>query len=145
MAAGLSSALSRFSRMKSHPIFLARCVACDSSFSRPELSDQEYGAVILSTSDGAHHAYVTAFDEFPKRVSNLIKNDIWQKLARLADPINGRILVSERPCPHCGSTNLKSWSGEKTGETKINLVTFALAEKLSDDQLRKRIETELTW
>ena len=142
---GQRNSLSRLMIMKSNPIFLAKCAACNAVFSRPELPDQEYGAVMLSTADGKHHAYLTAFDEFPTRLRTLIKSDFWKTLSRLADPIHGSILVLDRPCPECGSTELESWSGAKTGAVDVDLVTFERASKLTDQQLRERIDRELTW
>ena len=142
---GSSQQLCRLMSNPSHPVFYARCAACNSAFSRPELSDHQYGTVLLSTTDGKHHALLSGLDEFPKRISRFVGLDLWQVLARLADPLNGLNLVVDRPCPACGSTELESWSGVKTGLTDVGLVTFERARRLTEQQLRERIDSELTW
>ena len=106
------------------PIFLARCAACNSTFSRPELSDHEYGTVLLSTADGKHHALLSGLSGFPERVKRLVELDLWHVLARLADPLNGLILVFDRPCPGCGSTELESSSGRMHGDNRFTVGYF---------------------
>lgn len=128
------------------PTFLACCADCGSSFSRPELSDSSYGTVLFSTSDGQHHAHTSAFDEFQLRVERLATDeDFWDTLARLADPVNGQTLVADRPCPQCGSTNLKSRVGAESGTASVEEVTFYQASLLNDDELATRINNKLRW
>lgn len=128
------------------PTFLARCAGCGSSFSRPEISDFGYGMMLFSTSDGRHHKKASAFGEFQRRVGRLTTvGDFRDALARLADPIAGQKLVAVRPCPHCGSTELKSWCGVETGTTVCEEVTFFQASLLNEDELASRISGKLTW
>jgi DNA-directed RNA polymerase subunit RPC12/RpoP len=135
--------------MSEIPTFAALCADCGKSFGHPLLSDFSYGECIFYTLDGRHcvHANVFVGDSgaFAQRVSALHKRcnckpgTFWPVLASLADPVAGQAFTSSIRCPHCGSKNLASWGGNKTGSTPVPAASFTSALALSDQEIIERV------
>ncbi|MGR6118748.1 MAG: hypothetical protein ACU4EP_00005 [Candidatus Nitrosoglobus sp.] len=84
---------------------------------------------------------MSAFEPFSQRVTALVKSGtIWSVLASLADPIAGQPLKSSVHCPQCGSGNMKSWGGNKTGSTQVPAASFTAASAFNDSELVRCVE-----
>jgi len=124
-------------------LFEAQCAHCRCHFAHPDLGDFVYGEVLLCTRDGQHHARVSAFTPFSKRVEALMSpNDdrsLWSILASLADPVSGVPLTFGLRCPHCASGQMVYWGGKRAGVIDVPEATFTDAAALSDEELGRRV------
>jgi len=127
--------------------FQAKCHQCSASFSHPSLGDFSYGENLFFTGDGKHSVYANAFDEFPKKVRQLLGDEdpsqFWNVLASLADPISEQPLIQKLVCPHCGSTSLESWNGNRVGSLSVPPASFQGSSQLNDNDLSRRIQKAL--
>lgn len=125
------------------PTFKAQCGNCGCSFEHPSLGDHVYGEMILCTADGKHFAWASAFATFPQRIRALMRalpaGSYWRAVAALADPISSQRLTAELHCPHCSSTNIASWAGDRIGSANVQAASFFQAEALSSEALELRI------
>jgi hypothetical protein len=120
----------------------AKCGKCCQLFSHPSLGDFSYGQAVLFTTDGKHFATVDAFAEFPQRIAALARpDDVWPVLASLADPIAGQYFSASIHCPHCATSCLEYWGGNKSGALLVPAATFVAASSLGDDLLAARISS----
>ncbi len=130
--------------------FEAKCSSCGGSFEHPSLGDFAYGEAVLTTCDGKHHAWVSAFEGLPNKVGSLIDNAgvkkpgvLWEVLASLADPIDGQTLSPKLSCPHCASTDLAFWSGTRIASKDIPEVSFLAVAELDEAALSARVSEVL--
>jgi hypothetical protein len=124
--------------------FEAKCGACGYTFFAPSLGNQAYGEAIFTTSDGRLHALADGFQEFPKRLADLLPasgpKQYWSTLASLADPLNGQGMVSGLVCPSCSASKMTFWEGQKGDAIEVPGATFHDASNLPDAALIERSE-----
>lgn len=135
---------------KSLATFEAKCSSCGSSFEHPSLGEFAYGEAVLTSCDGKHHAWVSAFEGLPNKVGSLIDNAgvkrpgiLWGVLASLADPIDGKTLSPKLSCPHCAATDLVFWSGTRIASKAIPEVSFSAIAGLDEAALSARVNEAL--
>ena len=121
----------------------AKCKRCGAIFGHADLGSSAYGEVVLSTNDGQQFLVASAWSAFAQRVSAEMPQDspksLWQVLAALAEPVNGKPLVHAIVCPRCGSTELDYWGGSKVGSVVCADASFLQSESLSQALLAERV------
>lgn len=124
-------------------LFRAKCKCCGKHFEHPSVGDFAYGEYVLYTTDGKHQVLASAFGEFAEKVGALFSSSVagsfCAALAKLADPVQGTQLTPNIHCPHCASTELEYWEGERVGFTALPEATFLKASLLSDAEIIKII------
>ena len=132
--------------IKDIPTFEAKCTDCGKSFVHPSVGDFAYGEAVLTGRNSNLYAWISAFDEFPKKVNTLISKlgannpgILWKVLALLADPVEGQTLSEKLFCQNCGSDNLAFWCGTKIGSVEVPAAAFNTATALDEIALGNRI------
>ena len=120
--------------------FEAKCKNCGGIFAHPSLSDFSYGEAIFYTDDGKYQVMVNAFAEFPQKIASLVTSKkpdaFWHALAALADPVHGKPLTIEIPCPSCCSTELEYWAGNRIDSITLPDISFVKASTLGIAEIK---------
>jgi hypothetical protein len=123
--------------------FQAKCGTCHDAFEHPSLGDQAYGEAVLTSADGKHYAWVSAFSEQPNRVGTLLPGAsakiFWGSIAYLADEVAGQKLTAQIHCALCGSDQIEFWQGERVGTMSVPETTFSSIAQTSSCELQERI------
>lgn len=130
-------------RMNMLDLLEAKCASCGKVFHHPSFGDFAYGEEVLCSADGKNYVAATAFSEFAKRVSEVVRlkggSALWPVLAALADPIDGQTLGHSIRCAHCGSADLEYCGGQKISTTSVPDASFISSMFLSSGALSERI------
>jgi len=117
--------------------FEACCAQCDRKFVYPDLGDFAYGCFIFTGERGSVFAIFDAIEspiweriaavvaEVRPKISEVLQGRLIQNVCTLlADRIDGQSLRKGHVCPHCQSTDWKSWQGARIGTVELPRVSF---------------------
>lgn len=116
----------------------AQCADCGTTFSCPQMGDFGYGTFLFHGERGTVHAAFEALGSpvwsylgsmldavTDARIATARVAKLHAACAHFADPVAGQHLRSGIVCPHCHSTRMAWWGGNKTGSAEVTGVTFS--------------------